>query len=111
MKVTSIGRNRCGRRIIYARPSFFEGMARVIDIGGTLNQYHIPGLEDLRAGRAPKISVPPAAGWDADVEALRSDWIVVGQCLREAMGEYGGSIQRTDVDACAVGDEQANERI
>ena len=29
-----------GRRLIYARPSFLEGMARVMDIGGTLNVYY-----------------------------------------------------------------------
>ena len=29
-----------GRRIIYARPSFLEGMARVLDIGGTLEVYY-----------------------------------------------------------------------
>ena len=29
-----------GRGIIYARPSFLEGMARVFDLGGTLNVYH-----------------------------------------------------------------------
>ena len=28
------------RRIIYARPSFLEGMARVVDIGGTLDVYY-----------------------------------------------------------------------
>ena len=28
------------RRLIYARPSFLEGMARILDIGGTLNEYH-----------------------------------------------------------------------
>ena len=29
-----------GRRLIYARPSFLEGMARVLDIGGTLEVYY-----------------------------------------------------------------------
>ena len=29
-----------GRRLIYARPSFLEGMARTFDIGGTLNVYY-----------------------------------------------------------------------
>ena len=54
-----MAKNRRWRRIIYARPSFLEGMARVMDIGGTLNEYDIPGSEDLRAARAPKINVPP----------------------------------------------------
>ena len=29
-----------GRRLIYARPSFLEGMERTFDIGGTLNVYY-----------------------------------------------------------------------
>ena len=36
-----------GRRLIYARPSFLEGMARVIDLGGTLSVcYFVPYDEE-----------------------------------------------------------------
>ena len=31
---------RKNSRFVYARPSFIEGMARVLDLGGTLNVYH-----------------------------------------------------------------------
>ena len=44
------------RRIIYARPSFLEGMARVVDIGGTLDVYY---------------SVP--VGAESDAEATPAD--------------------------------------
>ncbi len=56
---------------LYARPSFFEGMARIMDIGGTLNEYN--------ASRT---------GAEADVIALMMDWNAVGQDLRRAIGEY-----------------------
>ena len=36
-----------GRRLIYARPSFLEGMARVMDLGGTLSVcYFVPYDEE-----------------------------------------------------------------
>ena len=46
-----------GRRLIYARPSFLEGMARVMDIGGTLSVYYF---------------APDRA--ESDDESPRSDW-------------------------------------
>ena len=36
------------RRLIYARPSFLEGMARILDIGGTLNEYHFVSEDSER---------------------------------------------------------------
>ena len=60
-----------GRGIIYARPSFLEGMARVFDIGGTLNEY------DFGPG-----------GAESDAEALRSDWEAIGDDWRAVIGNY-----------------------
>lgn len=53
---------------LYARPSFIEGVARVIDLGDTLTEYNN--------------SITPE---QADWLALRSDWTVVGEDLRRAM--------------------------
>ena len=53
---------------LYARPSFLEGMARVMDIGGTLNEYNSSG--------------------DPDTIALLMDWLVVGQAMRQAIDEH-----------------------
>lgn len=50
----------------FARPSFLEGMARILDFGGVLNQYD----------------------WPSDVDALRSDWEMVGRDMRDAIAAY-----------------------
>ena len=68
-------------RINYARPSFLEGMARALDLGGTLDDYDVPYLDDLRAGRIPPELTKP----ESDVAAMRQDWIAVGQYIRGAM--------------------------
>lgn len=56
---------------LYARPSFLEGMARAWDFGNTLNEYN-------------ESSTPE----EADARALASDWLVVGEALREAVQRY-----------------------
>ncbi len=52
---------------LYAQPSFLEGVARILDIGNTLNQYNTSPTEDM-----------------ADEAALRMDWIMVGNDIRNA---------------------------
>ena len=73
--------------INYARPSFIEGMARVLDIGGTLNQYDADDLmeiyHELRARRLARPSIP-----EAEAEATRDVWLAVGQSIRDAMGYF-----------------------
>ncbi len=44
---------------LFARPSFFEGMARIFDFSGSLNEYNQMSDEDLRR---------------YDAEKLRQDW-------------------------------------
>lgn len=56
--------------ILFARPSFTEGVGRVVDMGGTLNEYN----------NSP-------SGQQADYYALRSDWIAVGSALRAATSQ------------------------
>lgn len=51
--------------LLYARPSFMEGVARLFDLGGTLNEYN-------------RSTTPE----EADLLALRSDWEALGQDFR-----------------------------
>jgi len=53
--------------ILYARPSFVEGMARALDLGGTLTEYN----------QSP-------TGAQADSYALRADWRAVSHDLVSA---------------------------
>ena len=53
---------------LFARPSFIEGIARLVDLGGTLNTYN--------ASRTPE---------EADARALYEDWKAVGHDLRLAL--------------------------
>lgn len=49
---------------LFAQPSFFEGMARLLDINGSLNQ--------CNGSKTPE---------EADYRAILSDWEHVGQDL------------------------------
>lgn len=65
---------------LFARPSFIEGVARTLDIGGTLQSYNISDTGDL-----------------ADAIALYLDGAAIGDDLRaaiEAIAEaYGVSLE------------------
>lgn len=87
-------------RINYARPSFVEGMARVLDIGGTLNQFDADDLMEMhREMRARRLAQP--TGPEAEAEAIRRAWLTVGRHLRDAMGYYEDTVP---------GKSQATER-
>ena len=59
------GRTISGSRLVYARPSFLEGVARIFDFGGTLNTYYLVSSdEDPR---------------EVDARAIASDWEAVGK--------------------------------
>lgn len=58
--------------LLFARPSFWEGIARIFDFGGTLQVYN--------RSRSSVV---------ADANALRSDWRMVGQDIANAIEEYG----------------------
>jgi len=55
-----------------ARPSFVEGVARIFDFGGTLNEYN----QSLTPAQAD------ALAFRADIEALRQDVLATGEQLR-----------------------------
>ena len=71
----TLGGTPVGRRAItdflYARPSFIEGVARLLDFSGSLNEYNMA-----------------SSPTKADFEALWMDWAVVGEDLRRAMKRY-----------------------
>ncbi|TSC83528.1 MAG: hypothetical protein G01um101417_511 [Parcubacteria group bacterium Gr01-1014_17] len=53
---------------LFAEPSFVEGMARVLDIGGTLQRYNTEH--------------------DPDAIAIKNDWRAVGDDLKSSIGLY-----------------------
>ncbi len=55
---------------LFARPSFLEGWARIVDFGGTLQEYN----------RSPTDQA-------ADFYALAADWRAVGLDIRQAINE------------------------
>jgi len=67
---------------LYARPSFWGGIARLLDVGVMLNEYNY--------------STSPE---EADFLALQSDWEMVGADLCWAIETFRGSLP-----------DQANER-
>lgn len=62
-------------RILFPRPSFLEGVARIFDFGGALSTYNI--------SRSPS---------EADAHAIQADWEAVGDDLwaglEQAEAEY-----------------------
>ncbi len=53
---------------LYARPSFLEGVGRLLDFGGTLNVYNASGSTE-----------------EADARALAADWAAVGEDMWDAI--------------------------
>lgn len=60
---------------LFADPSFLMGMARVFDLAGQIDEYNT--------------SVTPE---EADIRASWSDWVVVGQCLRDAFEQVSAEV-------------------
>lgn len=56
---------------LFAKPSFIEGMSRVLDLGGTLQEYNSSETEQK-----------------ADSEELKNDWYAVGDDLRFSILNY-----------------------
>ncbi|MCX6790964.1 MAG: hypothetical protein NTV62_02090 [Candidatus Gribaldobacteria bacterium] len=56
---------------LFTRPSFSEGMARVLDIGGTIQTYN----ESTPSNKA-------------DTEALSRDWKMVGKDIKDSISVY-----------------------
>ena len=56
---------------LFARPSFEEGVARVMDLGATLNIYNIDETPE-----------------EADAKAIYSDWAAVGDDIIYSISKY-----------------------
>ena len=56
---------------LFARPSFIEGIARVMDLGATMQAYNNSKTEK-----------------EADLKALRKDWEAVGEDVVSAASMY-----------------------
>jgi len=56
---------------LYASPSFVEGLARIVDLGGTMNEYNAS-----------------PTGQEADAVAIWMDWAAVGQDMRDVIGAF-----------------------
>ncbi|MBI3970716.1 MAG: hypothetical protein HY332_05455 [Chloroflexi bacterium] len=59
-----------GSDFLFARPSFWGGAARVLDLGNTLTEFNQSPTPD-----------------QADCIAMRADWGSIGQDFREAIGQ------------------------
>ena len=57
---------------LFSQPSFIEGMARTLDLGGSFDAYN-----ESKNGR------------EADFIALQNDCIMVGEDLKSAIQQYG----------------------
>ena len=57
---------------LFDQPSLIEGLARILDLGGTLRY-------DYR---------PSRTAYEKDIAATRSDWGAIGQDIGEAIGAY-----------------------
>ena len=63
---------------LFARPSFIEGAARAIDLGGTLNEYNVS-----------------MSGEMADALAMNSDWRQVAEDIwRQILTERSAGVQK-----------------
>jgi hypothetical protein len=56
---------------LYAKPTFWEGVARLIDFSGSLNEYNYSESTD-----------------QADFRAIQSDWESVGLDILEAIKKF-----------------------
>ena len=64
--------------LLYAKPSFWSGVARILDFGGALNQYN--------TSRTPN---------EADLTALRSDWEAISEDLQTAASVVEADVMRS----------------
>ena len=55
---------------LFARPSSLSGVARILDFGGTFDQYNVSANDD-----------------EADAKAMYADFAAVGDAIRSSMAE------------------------
>lgn len=69
--MTDPGKMKLRAFYLFARPSALEGVARILDLGGTLDEYNTANTPE-----------------QADVLALWSDWLAVGDDMWSAIRSY-----------------------
>ena len=69
--------------LMFARPSFIEGVARIFDFGGTLNEYNYDQF---------------SSGAEADAAAIASDWEAIGRDMYDAIGLFEETWEEADPD-------------
>lgn len=60
---------------LFARPSFVEGIARIIDFGNTLREYNTSPTPE-----------------EADYYAIRADWCAVGVEIQRASSKFAATV-------------------
>ncbi len=65
--------------LLFARPSFAEGVGRLLDFGDTLTDFN----------RSPSAAI-------ADATALSSDWYAVGADLKAVMAAQGAADEQKE---------------
>ena len=74
-------------RLPHVGHALADGMARVVDFGGALDDYHAEDLvkmyNGLRMRRRDSLS-----GFDAEAQTVRVVWEEVGQSVRNAIGSF-----------------------
>jgi len=68
MKIIS---KKTGTFYLFSEPSFIEGFARIIDMGGNLDTYQYSKTDE-----------------ESDCLAIKNDWIQVGEDLESAIHNY-----------------------
>jgi len=62
---------------LFASPSFLEGIARILDVGGTLQEYN----------RSP-------SGDEADCKAIAADWLAIGEDLQASIQKETNGVEK-----------------
>lgn len=73
-------------QLLYARPSFWEGAARIFDFGNRLKEYNDSPTPNM-----------------ADYFAVQSDWIVVGDDIRDSMTNFEREIAQKRASESVIG--------
>ena len=74
-------------RLPHVGHAFADGMARVVDFGGALNDYHADELVRMYDGLRIR-RLDAQSGAEAETETVRIVWDEVGQCIRNAIGAF-----------------------
>ncbi|MCC7352445.1 MAG: hypothetical protein IT330_01715 [Anaerolineae bacterium] len=63
--------------VLYAEPSLWEGMVRIVDVAGALNEYNVSSSPE-----------------EADYKALLSDWEAIGRDIWQSIRQFEGGLER-----------------